>query len=257
MIVDNKDIYMKLKEKHKLATAYMSNKLITEPFYKGFVYEFCWSSNSIEGNTLSLDETIQFLDYDEVSSGHTFNEYTEAKRLNNTIKKYMSIEGQCITEDWIRNINTEITENVGYRSQEAYIGNQIEVTYYPPSYKQVPELMTNFVSDINKYIKDIEDIIKIVSIKHIEFERIHPFEDGNGRTGRIILNQQLINRGLYPVSIDMKSKYRQAFRAYDKNGDTSLMERLICKAEIKSFDKVLELGVKYKKSLQPVFSIKK
>ena len=67
----------------------IQNPVIKAPFWEDFEIRFCWSSNVIEGNTLSLDETIDFLLYDEVQSRHTYQEYTEAKncwkRLQNCI----------------------------------------------------------------------------------------------------------------------------------------------------------------------------
>lgn len=87
----------------------LKDHLIFEPFHKDFMYSFCWSSNAIEGNTLSLDETISLLEYDEVSAGHSFREYDEAKRLYSAIKKYLSFENKEITENWIKDIAKEIT----------------------------------------------------------------------------------------------------------------------------------------------------
>lgn len=48
---------------------------VLEMFTKDFSLRFCWSSNALEGNTLSLDETVSVIEYDEVRSGHTFREY--------------------------------------------------------------------------------------------------------------------------------------------------------------------------------------
>lgn len=75
----------------------------------------------------------------------------------------------------------------------------------------------------------------------LEIERIHPFQDGNGRVGRIILNQQLINYGLLPLVIEPKGKYRQAFRQFDKNKDISLMVYTLCKEELESIGRMREL----------------
>ncbi len=82
-----------------------SEPLVMEPFYKDFGYRFCWNSNSIEGNTLSLDETIEVVDFDTVRSGHTYREYTEAKNLYRAIRKFLDVEGTNITEEWIKNVN--------------------------------------------------------------------------------------------------------------------------------------------------------
>ena len=56
---------------------------------------------------------------------------------------------------------------------------------------------------------------------------IHPFQDGNGRTGRFVMDQMLLNEGLMPAIILNQSKYRQAFRLYERNRDTALMEYCI------------------------------
>ena len=75
----------------------------------------------------------------------------------------------------------------------------------------------------------------------MDFERIHPFSDGNGRTGRMILNQQLVNQNFLPIIIEAKGDYRQAFRRYDRNGDVSQMVHIIAKGELASMERVMKL----------------
>lgn len=65
--------------------------------------------------------------------------------------------------------------------------------------------------------------------------------DGNGRTGRMIMNQRLINNGWLPVTIENQSKYRQAFRRYEASKDLSMMVYIICKGELASIRRVKEL----------------
>ena len=76
----------------------------------------------------------------------------------------------------------------------------------------------------------------MIAKRHIEFERIHPYQDGNGRTGRMIMNQQLLNAGLLPAIIQDHSKYRQAFRRYDRNGSVELMQYEIAVGILKSYE---------------------
>lgn len=244
-------INIDLKEKQKeienllpIIKRKINDHLISEPFYKDFKYSFCWSSNAIEGNTLSLDETISLLEYDEVSAGHSFKEYDEAKRLYLAIEKYLSFEYKDITEDWIKNIANElIGKGKGYRKENVYIRTLSEAIYYPPSFDKVEELMEKYVRNIKPLSKlSLGDKIKFIAKKHIEFERIHPFKDGNGRTGRIILNQSLINEGLLPIVIEPKSKYRSAFKEYNKNQDTSLMENIIYKGQFESIEKIVKIA---------------
>ena len=73
--------------------------------------------------------------------------------------------------------------------------------------------------------------------------------DGNGRVGRMILNQQLINNGLLPVTFSAKGKYRQAFRIYDRNKDTSSIVHIIGKAQEEAISRITQLDISLKKSL--------
>lgn len=180
MFCNQEELFNKIKTGFKNYAAAMEEPLITEPFYKDFAYRFCWNSNSIEGNTLSLDETIEVIDFDTVRSGHTYSEYTEAKILSCSCRK-----------------------------------------------EECGEMMYSQITQLAE--------------EHISFERMHPFADGNGRTGRLLLNQQLINIGWLPVLISSQSKYRQSFRQYNTKGDVSMMTYLILKGEEKALENIGQL----------------
>lgn len=244
--IDTKDILKEVEDSFSEIRTLLQDPLIAEPFYHDFQYSFCWSSNAIEGNTLSLDDTVSFLEYDEVRSGHTFSEYEEAKRLNQAITNFLTYQEQEITKEWIQAVNGTIlgSNHGGYRAKNVFIGTLIEATYYPPDFEKVPALMDSFLETVNFKEPSIEKIIRKIAVAHIEFERIHPFIDGNGRTGRLILNQCLVNNNLLPITIEPKSKYRQAFKLYDKSKDTSLMEYILYKGELDAINKVTQLAKK-------------
>ena len=101
--------------------------------------------------------------------------------------------------------------------------------------------MEDFEKTLNINGGGIAQMINDIVRCHIQFERIHPFVDGNGRTGRMILNQQLVNNGLLPVAITKKSKYRQAFKLFDRNGDTSLMEHIVLRAQLNAIHQIKTL----------------
>lgn len=110
-LIDNEKLYENIEKKLELIKAAKEQPVIMKPFIKDFAYRFCWSSNALEGNTLSLDETICLIDYDEVRSGHTYTEYQEAKNLYKAIKKEMlPLQKREITEAWIKEANGEIIE---------------------------------------------------------------------------------------------------------------------------------------------------
>lgn len=237
-LIDNKKIFADIEKELSGISAYFKEPIIRDPFYTDFKYAFCWSSNALEGNTLTLEETIEFLTSDEVKSGHKYSEYEEAKRLEAAIAKFCTLMPKQIDETYVKGINRIIMDTSGYRTRAVYVGKQAETIYYPPAAEEIYSLMEKYMADINFTEKSIAGIIEKTAQKHIEFERIHPFVDGNGRTGRIILNQNLINNGLLPVIITPKSKYSDAFKRYDKTGDISPMAHIIAKGELNSLEKM-------------------
>lgn len=250
--MDNTGFINEIKTELVNAKEGLKNELIREPFIRDFMYRFCWNSNSIEGNTLSLDETINVLEYDEVRSGHTYAEYTEAKLLFRAIHDMLKFEGQEVNEDWMKETNGIILGQKGeYRKKNLYIGTLTEAVYYPPDFEKVPELMRSYVESLQSVPQEFDKMVEMIAREHISFERIHPFCDGNGRTGRIVLNQRLINQGFLPVTIENQSKYRQAFRKYDVSKDVSMMVYIICKGEISAINRIKELQKRLSVSRKP------
>ncbi len=80
---------------------------------------------------------------------------------------------------------------------------------------------------------------------HLAFEAIHPFIDGNGRTGRLIMNFELIRHGFLPVDIKYtdRQKYYEAFDVYHASGkkESSLLEKMIVEYEIEELEKYLAI----------------
>ena len=79
MLFDNAIYIEEINKKIPSALDMLDDKLERDPYYENFSYTFCWSSNHLEGNTLSLEETINIIDFDEVKAGHKFSEYQDAK----------------------------------------------------------------------------------------------------------------------------------------------------------------------------------
>ena len=79
-LFDNENRILQMEAEKQEIFQYMEDPLIRQPFTEDFVRRFSWSTNAIEGNTLSLEETIALIDYDEVRSNHTYAEYTDAKK---------------------------------------------------------------------------------------------------------------------------------------------------------------------------------
>ena len=98
--------------------------------------------------------------------------------------------------------------------------------------------MAEFMMCLSVSGKEMEEKLSNIAKNHMDFERIHPFADGNGR---MVLNQQLINEKLLPIIIEPKGNYRQAFRRYDRSGDISQMVHIIAKGELASIERIRQL----------------
>jgi len=85
------------------------------------------------------------------------------------------------------------------------------------------------------------NIIKRIAKLHLVFEYIHPFCDGNGRIGRVIINYLLIREGYVPINIKFidRKDYYQAFREYDWDNKTTIMEKIVGRALTNSYHKRL------------------
>ena len=248
-LLDNENRILQIETEKEEIFKHMENPLISQPFTEDFSKRFSWSTNAIEGNTLSLEETIAVIEYDEVRSNHTYAEYTDAKNAYYAIQKMLlPFEKTVIDEEWIKKTNGYIRHMQGeYRDTAVYIGNLSESIYYPPAPQDVPKLMKKWMRETNIEAVTAKDIFEKIAANHVRFERIHPFSDGNGRTGRMIINQQLINNGFLPISIQPTGKYREAFRRYDKSKDLSEMVYVLLKSELEAFDRVRELALKLKR----------
>ena len=100
-------------------------------------------------------------------------------------------------------INRDIKDTEGYRTVQVFIRGSEHI---PPAPEKIPNLMNYFIYNYNH---DEQNIFYKLAKYHIEFEKIHPFEDENGRTGRLLLNYELIKNNLPPVVIskDDRVKY--------------------------------------------------
>lgn len=254
MIIDNKKLQEKIAHVEQgLANVkhLMGDADLMKWFTDDFALRFCWSSNAIEGNTLSLDETVALVEHDEVHAGHTYTEHQDAKNLYHAISQSMvPFLVQPITEEWIKENNRLLRGKGGeYRMKNNRVGTAFETAHIPPSYELVPKQMRDFAETVNFHANNLMELFEKLALSHLTFERIHPFWDGNGRVGRMIMNQQLINHGLLPVALNKNSEYRQAFKQYGKNGDYSKMMYEILKGEEEAIDRLVAFEQKREQGL--------
>ena len=186
-----------------------------------------YHSNAIEGSTLTYAETYAIL-YNDNSfkiEGKEPREIYEAinhkKALELVFKNLQNEDG--FDERFIKKLNETINRDIkdteGYRTVQVFIRGSEHI---PPAPEKIPNLMTYFIYNYNH---DEEDIFTKIARYHIEFEKIHPFEDGNGRTGRLLLNYELLKNNITPVVISKEDRVKY-FEFLKNNDSTGLAEWL-------------------------------
>lgn len=203
--------------------------------------ELVYNSNAIENSTLTLKETERILLEQEVMREVTVRELYETKNLARVLE-YLStrpnielnIENILLLHKMlIGGINDKIAGRLRQNSEYIRIGS-----YIAPAPEHVEDLLDNLIDDYlsshNKYFVDS------IGHFHCEFEHIHPFCDGNGRIGRLLVNIQLIALSYPPIIIRNKGKrdnYHPLFIDYQDNKVSGKMSELFAIALQESLNK--------------------
>lgn len=174
---------------------------------ENFMVEFTHDSTSIEGNTLTLIETKMILTDHLVPAETSLRELDEVRDHASawTFVKENARKGVALTENLIRDIHERVVpaEGIGgiYRRIPVYIRGAQHV---PPHPHKVLDAMKNFIyrMEHDQFPNQTEKAAWI----HAEFVKIHPFQDGNGRTARLIMNYFLLTHGMPPTSIKRKNR---------------------------------------------------
>jgi len=196
-----------------------------------FMVEFTYNSNAIEGNTLTLKETAMVLEGITIDQ-KPLKDHLEAVGQRDAFLYIEDIAKKqtAINETVIKNIHSLVLVDRP-EDKGVYRGIPVKImgAYTDPVQPYLIEpQMRVLISENEKRKKTIHPIERIARF-HLEFEGIHPFVDGNGRTGRLVMNLDLIRSG-YPA-IDIKftdrKEYYNAFDLYYKDNDAGAMIKLI------------------------------
>lgn len=145
-----------------------------------------------------------------------------------------------LTERLIKNINEilnkDIKDTKGYRTIQVFIRGS---DYIPP----VPEKISNLINYfVDNYQNNEEEIFSKISRYHIEFERIHPFEDGNSRTGGVLLNYELLKSNKCPVVITKEDRVK--YFELLKNNDLVSLAKWLKYLSTKEKERIEKFGYK-------------
>lgn len=193
-----------------------------------FTVEYTYNSNAIEGNTLTLRET------DMVLRGLTIDK--------KPLKDHIEAVGHKEAFDFVRELvreNRPITERVvqqihylvlADKKDDRGVYRRVPVRIMGAEHEPLqPYLIAPQMEQLMmRYANSSEHIITKLARFHIEFEGIHPFIDGNGRTGRLLVNLELMKAGFPPIDIKFTDRiaYYNAFDEYYVKHNLSAMENL-------------------------------
>ena len=208
-----------------------------------FMIESTYHSNAIGGNTMTLDETYIVIKENVVLSHKTLKEHLEVighKEAFEYVSDMVS-KKEPITEQAIKDIHSIVLmdspRNRGkYRKVGVKVGD-----FTPMDAGFVPEHMTKLLEDYNS--KSTAHPIEKIADFHIKFERILPFIKGNGQTGRLLINLELMKAGYMPISIkvDDRYEYYACFKDFEENGTSEKFTKMVAGYEIEQLKERLRI----------------
>ena len=183
--------------------------------------EMVYNSNAIENSTLTLEDTEKILSGGNLARNVNVREVFEAKNLAKltesllernksalNIKRILALHKTLLT-----NIDEPIAGRFRTGKEWVRVGNHLGANpQFVPTLIQ--ELVDHYIQHKSPYFLDA------VAHFHAEFETIHPFVDGNGRMGRVLINLQLMHLGLPPIIIQNKSKHTEYYPLFTQHQST-------------------------------------
>lgn len=238
--------YNRILEKQKLYEDGKDtlHKVTVESYNDAFEVEFTHNSTAIEGNTLTLMETKVVLEDGISIGGKALREIYEVvnhKKAFRYVKQCIK-KGLLLDEKIVKDIHAIVMENiiVGgiYRNEEIVISG---ASHTPPARNEMYVQIKNFFADLI-YKKDLNPI-ELAAWTHAEFVRIHPFQDGNGRTSRLIMNYQLMSCGFLPISIAKENRldYYNALDKYAVEGILDDFTNMLAELEEVQLDRYISI----------------
>lgn len=190
-----------------------------EKLNEDFVIRFTYHSNAIEGNKLTLRQTALVLKDKVIPSGIRAEDYNEAINGKECMDFIKSYKGELNTA-FLEKINEILTKNTGvtFGGRIRFFDVQIQGSnHIPPVHTEVKKHLLNFFKWYSANKNKLHPF-ELASLVHAKLTWIHPFEDGNGRTARTIMNFILMKKGfpMFFIPFEKREKYYQALEIADK-----------------------------------------
>jgi len=235
LLTAKKQVLQKKLAEHKNVVA----EILDNPDIRDqFILKLTYHSNSIEGSTLTERDTAAVL-FDNVAlPNKSLNEQIEAKNHQTALNYVFNhlAQGGKVDESLALKLHSILMNGIrsdagAYRNHAVRIlGVNLPTANYMSISKLMPEVMA-------RATEKAEDIIALSASVHSKFEQIHPFSDGNGRVGRLLMNTMLLKANFAPAIIRQERKQRYYTSLYNAQTteDQSQLEDFLCEAVIDGF----------------------
>ncbi|WP_062322602.1 Fic family protein [Halolactibacillus sp. JCM 19043] len=215
----------------------MLNTCQLEEYLQDVLVRLAHHSSAIEGNTITLPDTVSIILHNTLPGGYSRREFFEIENHRDAFAYVIEQlqDKQPLNLTVLKDIHEKLMDRLlvdkgQFKTSENAIQGADFLTASP---KETPFLMQQWVDNLNYQLESVSkdrDILRVIMDFHIQFERIHPFSDGNGRTGRMLMNYALIQHDLPPLIIQAKDKaaYVNYLAKQDIDGITKFSYELIC-----------------------------
>lgn len=225
--------------------------------------EWTYNSNAIEGNTLTFGETAFFLREGLTSEGKPLKDYLEAKNHAEAIDGLHEIikHERPFTEGLMKELHAVLMKNIAYTYAKGADGRLIQKPFHAGQYKIQPNHVLALSGKIHYYtdplhVKDEMEallqwfhetknlhIVEKAAIFHYRFVAIHPFDDGNGRLARILMNLILMQSGYPPCIIHVahRRKYLEALETIDSKKDYVPFLHFVAQELVESEENIVKI----------------
>ena len=219
---------------------------LSETDWKKFSEFFSYNTNAIEGSELTLKETENVIQRGKWPIEKPKADIAEALGVNEAIafirktKEHISINSIKEIHKIVFKNSKNFAGEFRRKGEEVVVMGGGRVVHEGAPSTRVVALLAELVNWYNKYKNEYPGIL-LAAVVHDQFENIHPFADGNGRVGRILLNNILLKNGLPPLNIDLKNQqeYYETLQIYEKEGNIRPTIELILK-EYKNLKKLVK-----------------
>jgi len=226
------------------------DKLTQEEALENFSINFAVNSTAIEGNTITMKEAYLLLKEDIMPKNKKLREVHD---LTNTKKviEFLRRENPEIDQDLIIKIHDMLLENIdkreGLRNHDIRIFGQ---SFKPSPARYVKADLSILIKWYNENNDKLHPLV-LATLSHHKFEKIHPFSDGNGRTGRMIMNHMISLAGYPPLVISRR--FRKEYLKVMSDAD-KILEKGLTKVDLESYKSLIEFIVnQYRFSYWDIF----